>query len=185
MSRAPAPAHRKEDRQPPHTHAHAHTNALATRSAAGDGWKLAAALLAKNIGGGINFVAVAATTGVSSSALAAGLAVDNIFGLLYFPLVNFLGSRYSDAGARSGGEQAGEATPTGDRAAAGEAASTSAPAAAGESTAQQGDFGSVEDCLTVIAMATAASAISEVIAPTAALPVATAMTGAAPRSRPP
>lgn len=159
----------------------------------GDGWKLGAALLAKNIGGGVNYVAVAATTGVSSSAVAAGLAVDNLFGLLYFPLVNWLGSRHSDTIDRvDGAAAAAEITLergsrseldaiAAERIGTGEAASTSAAGGAGNgaSAAQQGEFGTVEDCLTAIALATAASALSEAIAPTAAMPVATALTGAA------
>lgn len=158
----------------------------------GDGWKLASALLAKNIGGGINYVAVAATTGVSSSAVAAGLAVDNLFGLLYFPLVNWIGSRHAaDAGgkstetaaagaaARGAGKGSPEDPPVlpeaiiAERVGAGEAASTS-----GGGGGQQGEFGSVEDCLTAIAVACAASALSEAIAPAASMPVATALTGA-------
>ena len=58
---------------------------------AGDGWKLAAALTAKNVGGGFNFLAVAASTGLSPGALAAGLVADSAAGLVYFPAVNFLG----------------------------------------------------------------------------------------------
>ena len=59
--------------------------------AAGDGWKLAAALTAKNVGGGINYVAVATTLGVSPAAFAAGITADNVFALLYFPVVSWLG----------------------------------------------------------------------------------------------
>eukprot|EP01031_Cornospumella_fuschlensis_P036486 gene36486-44262_t len=60
-----------------------------------EGWKIAGALVAKNIGGGINFMAVANTLGTSSAAIAMGLAVDNIAGLVYFPLVSWLGGRYN------------------------------------------------------------------------------------------
>ena len=56
-----------------------------------DAWKLAAALCAKNIGGGLNYVAVAAGTHMSSDTFAAGLVVDNIAGLCYFPLISWLG----------------------------------------------------------------------------------------------
>lgn len=56
-----------------------------------DSWKLAAALCAKNIGGGLNYVAVAAGTQMSASTFAAGLVVDNIAGLCYFPLISWLG----------------------------------------------------------------------------------------------
>lgn len=50
---------------------------------------LSAALAAKNIGGGFNFVAVADSAGVSSTVVALGLAADNLGALLYFPAVNF------------------------------------------------------------------------------------------------
>eukprot|EP00282_Hemiselmis_andersenii_P011806 CAMPEP_0114113498 /NCGR_PEP_ID=MMETSP0043_2-20121206/2948_1 /TAXON_ID=464988 /ORGANISM="Hemiselmis andersenii, Strain CCMP644" /LENGTH=185 /DNA_ID=CAMNT_0001205659 /DNA_START=235 /DNA_END=789 /DNA_ORIENTATION=+ len=49
------------------------------------GWKVASALTAKNIGGGLNFMAVAGQLSVSSEAIAAALTVDNILGLIYFP----------------------------------------------------------------------------------------------------
>jgi hypothetical protein len=57
----------------------------------GDGWKLAAALAAKNVGGGLNYVAVATTLGVSPPAFAAGITADNFFALVYFPIVSWLG----------------------------------------------------------------------------------------------
>ena len=60
-------------------------------AANGDGWKVAAALVAKNVGGGMNYVAVCDTLGVSPAAFSAGIAADNVFALLYFPLVSFLG----------------------------------------------------------------------------------------------
>lgn len=53
-----------------------------------DGAGLAAALLAKNIGGGVNFVAVAAACGVEPAAQAVALAVDNVMALVYFPAVS-------------------------------------------------------------------------------------------------
>ena len=60
--------------------------------------KLAAALTAKNIGGGLNYVAVASTLGVSPPALSAGITADNFFALLYFPLVSWLGGLAPTAG---------------------------------------------------------------------------------------
>lgn len=57
---------------------------------------MAAALTAKNIGGGINFVAVADTLGLSASSSSLALTVDNLLGLLYFPLVSALSSPYED-----------------------------------------------------------------------------------------
>jgi hypothetical protein len=56
-----------------------------------DGWRVGAALTAKNIGGGLNFVGAAQALGVSGGAVTAALTVDNVLGLVYFPLVNFLG----------------------------------------------------------------------------------------------
>jgi uncharacterized membrane protein len=61
-----------------------------------DGLKLAAALLAKNIGGGINYVAVCQTLQVSPSSVAAGLCVDNLMALIYFPLTSILASGRPD-----------------------------------------------------------------------------------------
>mmetsp|Transcript_6977 Transcript_6977/g.7225 ORF Transcript_6977/g.7225 Transcript_6977/m.7225 type:complete len:511 (+) Transcript_6977:196-1728(+) len=59
-----------------------------------DGWKIVSALTAKNIGGGLNFMAVADALGVSPSTVSAGLTVDNLAGLLYFPLISWLGTPY-------------------------------------------------------------------------------------------
>jgi hypothetical protein len=60
-------------------------------SSNGDGWKVASALVAKNIGGGMNYVAVCNTLHVTPAAFAAGIAVDNVFAVLYFPLTSWLG----------------------------------------------------------------------------------------------
>jgi len=49
-----------------------------------DGWKVASALTARHIGGGINFIAVAETLGISASAVSAALAADNVVVALYF-----------------------------------------------------------------------------------------------------
>jgi uncharacterized membrane protein len=55
-----------------------------------DGLVIAAALLAKNIGGGVNYVAVCSSLNASPNAMAAGLCVDNVFALLYFPATSVL-----------------------------------------------------------------------------------------------
>ena len=55
-----------------------------------DGIAIAAALLAKNVGGGINYIAVCRTLDASPQAVAAGLCVDNMFALLYFPVTSIL-----------------------------------------------------------------------------------------------
>ena len=61
-----------------------------------DGAIIASALLAKNIGGGINYVAVCSCLGASPESVAAGLCVDNVMALFYFPLASLLASRYRD-----------------------------------------------------------------------------------------
>ena len=71
-------------------------SALITSLPNSDGIKVAAALLAKNIGGGINYMAVCACLGASAESVAAGLCVDNVMALIYFPLVSVLASKYSD-----------------------------------------------------------------------------------------
>ena len=67
------------------------SSAMATMGDAADGWKIAAALAAKNVGGGLNYVAVASTLGASPPAFAAGITADNFFALVYFPIVSWLG----------------------------------------------------------------------------------------------
>lgn len=64
-----------------------------------DAYKVLAALAAKNIGGGLNFVAVAASLGLSAAPLATALAMDNLMALVYFPLCAWLGRDQVDPGA--------------------------------------------------------------------------------------
>ena len=61
-----------------------------------DGLVIAAALLAKNIGGGINYIAVCNCLNASPSAVAAGLCIDNIFALIYFPATSALAAGKPD-----------------------------------------------------------------------------------------
>ena len=61
-----------------------------------DALVIAAALLAKNIGGGINYIAVCQSLGASPPAVAAGLVVDNLFALLYFPATSILSAGLPD-----------------------------------------------------------------------------------------
>lgn len=61
-----------------------------------DGLIIAGALMAKNIGGGINYVAVCRCLTASPEAFAAGLCVDNIFGLVYFPISSALSAGRPD-----------------------------------------------------------------------------------------
>jgi len=66
-----------------------------------DGLKIAAALLAKNIGGGVNYIAVARSLDASASAVAAGLCVDNLWALVYFPVTSALAKGRPDVDARA------------------------------------------------------------------------------------
>ncbi len=61
-----------------------------------DGLKIAAALMAKNVGGGLNYVAVCRSLDASANAVAAGLCVDNIFALIYFPITSALAAGRPD-----------------------------------------------------------------------------------------
>ena len=63
-------------------------------------------LLTLSIEGGLNFFAVADAVKVSPAALATGLAVDNLLGLLYFPLISWIGAPY-DANKENENEVAG------------------------------------------------------------------------------
>jgi uncharacterized membrane protein len=68
----------------------------ALTSSNNDGLIIAAALVAKNIGGGINYVAVCRTLQASPTAMAAGLCIDNIMALVYFPITNMLAANRPD-----------------------------------------------------------------------------------------
>ena len=72
------------------------TKSMLISALGADGIKVAAALMAKNIGGGINYFAVAAALGMGPNAVAAGICVDNIFALLYFPATSALGNGRPD-----------------------------------------------------------------------------------------
>jgi uncharacterized membrane protein len=61
-----------------------------------DGLAIAAALLAKNVGGGINYIAVCRSLNASPTAVAAGLCVDNIFALIYFPMTSIMANGRPD-----------------------------------------------------------------------------------------
>lgn len=67
-----------------------------TRALGRDGLVIAAALMAKNIGGGINYIAVGKSLEASPTAVAAGLCIDNIFALIYFPATSLLASGRPD-----------------------------------------------------------------------------------------
>eukprot|EP00977_Amphora_coffeiformis_P011997 scaffold2951_cov192-Amphora_coffeaeformis.AAC.4 len=61
-----------------------------------DGLVIAASLMAKNIGGGLNYMAVCSSLQASPTAIAAGLCVDNIFALVYFPLTSLIATGRPD-----------------------------------------------------------------------------------------
>ena len=63
-------------------------------SALPEGWRVVSALTAKNIGGGLNFMVVANVLSISDKTIGLGLAVDNLLGLIYFPLISWLASPY-------------------------------------------------------------------------------------------
>jgi len=55
---------------------------------------LSAALIAKNIGSGINYIATCQALGVSPYLQSQGLVVDNVLAFIYFPIVYIFGDRY-------------------------------------------------------------------------------------------
>lgn len=63
------------------------------RSLGQDGWKIAAALMGRHIGGAVNYVAISEALGVTPSVLAAGLAADNVICAVYFTTLFALASR--------------------------------------------------------------------------------------------
>ncbi len=75
-----------------------------------NGLAIAAALLAKNIGGGINYVAVCAALQASPEAIAAGLCIDNIGALVYFPISNILSRKYPDPSKKNTSSETSQAT---------------------------------------------------------------------------
>ncbi|CDP05152.1 unnamed protein product [Coffea canephora] len=62
------------------------------RSLGQDGWKIAAALMGRHIGGAVNYVAISEALGVTPSVLAAGLAADNVICAIYFTTLFALAS---------------------------------------------------------------------------------------------
>ena len=81
--------------------------ALASALGRADAVGSIASLSAKNIGGGVNFCAVAATLRVGAVAQSVALAADNVMALVYFPLCNWLaGDR--DPSPHAVSEESGE-----------------------------------------------------------------------------
>ncbi|KAL3834343.1 hypothetical protein ACJIZ3_009079 [Penstemon smallii] len=63
------------------------------RSLGQDGWKIAAALMGRHIGGAVNYVAISEALEVSPSVLTAGLAADNVICAIYFTTLFALASK--------------------------------------------------------------------------------------------
>ena len=79
--------------------------ALASALGRADAVGSIASLSAKNIGGGVNFCAVAATLRISAIAQSVALAADNVMALVYFPLCNWLaGDRDPSPGDQAASE---------------------------------------------------------------------------------
>eukprot|EP00898_Chlorokybus_atmophyticus_P008337 jgi/Chlat1/8504/Chrsp80S00639 len=74
---------------------------LPLRSLGEDGWKVASALMARHIGGAINYVAVADSLALSPSVQAAGLAADNLACALYFATIFSIPLLSSDPSSRN------------------------------------------------------------------------------------
>ena len=128
----------------------------------GDGWKVASALTAKNIGGGLNFFAVTNAVGLSPATVGAGLAVDNLLGLCYFPFVSWLAAPYSENGVEM-------------------ATTSSAAVDAADAAPKGGDTDVVERMMTALAVGTITAAAAEALAnaagaPALSVPVATVLT---------
>ena len=76
------------------------------------GWRVACALAARHIGGAINFVAVADTLNVQSSAVSAAIAADNVVVAIYFSILFFLAKTGEESNEKEGGadDEGGELT---------------------------------------------------------------------------
>ncbi|KAK4369941.1 hypothetical protein RND71_009416 [Anisodus tanguticus] len=63
------------------------------RSLGEDGWKIAAALMGRHIGGAVNYVAISEALKTSPSVVTAGLAADNLICAVYFTTLFALASK--------------------------------------------------------------------------------------------
>lgn len=73
----------------------------------GEAWKMASALMARHIGGAVNFVAVANALDMSPNIMAAGLAADNLMNALYFAGLFALAKGLMPKKSSGGGEDDG------------------------------------------------------------------------------
>ncbi|CAI5459488.1 unnamed protein product [Closterium sp. Yama58-4] len=83
--------------------------ALPLRSLGGDGWKIAAALMGRHIGGAVNYVAVTEALQASPSVVTAALAADNLLCALHFTTLFALAASIP---AEEEGESSGAADAT-------------------------------------------------------------------------
>ena len=151
-----------------------------------DGFKVVAALAAKNVGGGINFVAVAGALRLSGAPFAAALAADNLMALVYFPLCSYLGRKEPDPfpTADGGGVDGGGA------AALTAASPSTQPGASGGGGGGGGggaeDEASVARLSSALAVGVAVMAVSRRLGFSLSydLPIATALTVAAATAAP-
>lgn len=72
-----------------------------------EAWKMASALMARHIGGAVNFVAVANALDMSPNIMAAGLAADNLMNALYFAGLFALAKGLMPKKSSGGGEDDG------------------------------------------------------------------------------
>jgi uncharacterized membrane protein len=130
-----------------------------------EGVKVVAALMAKNIGGGINFVAVAGTLGLSPGPFAAALAADNLMALIYFPVCSFLGRSEVDPYAEAMGASSETTEPQ---------------------EAEAADPASIGNLGSALAIGVACVTLSRQLSPGGGydLPIATALTVAAATAAP-
>lgn len=127
-----------------------------------NGWQLAAAIAAKNVGGGMNYLAVLDTYGASASLLALGLSADNLLGLLYFPLNSWLADRFG-----SDREDIAEAN--------GRPGQRSAPERRTASKSEPSDLLTLPSLTRAVAVSLAVVAASQLAFPAAPVPAAAAL----------
>lgn len=71
------------------------------RSLGQDGWKIAAALMGRHIGGAVNYVAISEALETSPSVVTAGLAADNLICAVYFTTLFALASKIPSEATQS------------------------------------------------------------------------------------
>jgi uncharacterized membrane protein len=120
----------------------------------------------------LNFFAVAETFKVSPSAVATGLAVDNLLGLLYFPLVSSLGAPYDESSKSESPHLLVESISTGSTETAEEKTEieTLTAAAAAESSSSPEGMVEVEKLTSSLALAFTIASLSDYASSRTGLP---------------